>query len=110
MNVARLSERIVIQENTATVDRVGNHINTWADYISCHAKKSAEAPKEDTEAGVVWDDSNIDFTIRWCEKTSSVTSTGFRVLFRSSIYEISGVDHMNFKRKAVKLHCRRVER
>ena len=110
MNVARLSERIVIQENTATVDRVGNHINTWADYFSCHATISAEAPKEDTEAGVVWDDSKIDFTIRWCEKTSSVTSTGFRVLFRSSIYEISGGDHMNFKRKAVKLHCRRVER
>lgn len=110
MNVARLSERIVIQENTATVDRVGNHINTWVDYFSCHATISAEAPKEDTEAGVVWDDSKIDFTIRWCEKTSSVTSTSFRVLFRSSIYEISGVDHMNFKRKAVKLHCRRVER
>lgn len=34
MNVARLSERIVIQENTATVDRVGNHINTWVDYFA----------------------------------------------------------------------------
>lgn len=110
MNIARLNERVVIQENTVNVDRVGNHINTWTDYFSCHATVSAESPKENTEAGVVWDDSKIDFTLRWCDKTAAITSTGFRLLFRVSVYEIIGVDHMNFKRKAVKLHCRRVER
>ena len=78
--------------------------------LSCHATVSAESPKENTEAGVVWDDSKIDFTLRWCDKTAAITSTGFRLLFRASVYEIIGVDHMNFKRKAVKLHCRRVER
>lgn len=110
MNIAKLNERVVIQENTVNVDRVGNHINTWTDYFSCHATVSAESPKENTEAGVVWDDSKIDFTLRWCDKTAAITSTGFRLLFRASVYEIIGVDHMNFKRKAVKLHCRRVER
>ena len=65
MNIARLNERVVIQENTVNVDRVGNHINTWTDYFSCHATVSAESPKENTEAGVVWDDSKIDFTLRW---------------------------------------------
>ena len=50
MNIAKLNERVVIQENTVNVDRVGNHINSWTDYFSCHATVSAESPKENTEA------------------------------------------------------------
>ena len=79
-------------------------------YYSCSATVSSESPKEETDAGLIVDDSKIDFTIRFCQKAAAVTSTGYRVLFRDVPYDILGVDHMNYKRKAVKLLCQKASR
>lgn len=50
------------------------------------------------------------FTIRYCEKASVITNAGFRVLFAGQIYDILTVDHQNYKRKSVKLRCRKARR
>ena len=107
MNIALMNVRIEIQRNTVSTDRYGNHKTVWEPYLSCYATVSGETPSEETEAGLVIDDSRVDFTIRWCEAASAVTSTGFRVLFRDEIYNILGMNHMNRKNRAVKLLCRR---
>ncbi len=107
MNIALMNVRIMIQKNTVNTDRYGNHKNAWEPYLSCYATVSGETPSEETEAGLVIDDSRVDFTIRWCEAVATVTSTGFRVLFRDEVYNILGVNHTNCKNKAVKLLCRR---
>lgn len=52
----------------------------------------------------------IDFTIRWCRQSAAITSTSYRVQFQDELYDILSVDHMNFKRKGIKLHCRKVRR
>ena len=51
------------------------------------------------------DDSNIDFTIRWCKKAAEIDSTHFRVEFNGELYNIAAVDHMNYRRKSIKLSC-----
>ena len=110
MNIALLNVRIEIQKNVVGTDRYGNHKNTWEPYLFCYATVSGEAPQEDTEAGLTIDDSRVDFTIRWFAASSIITSTGYRVLFRDEVYDIIGVSHMNFKRKNVKLLCRKESR
>ena len=95
---------------SAIVKKYRNHKNEWAPYYGCSATVSSESPKEETDAGLIIDDSKIDFTIRFCQKAAAVTSTGYRVLFRDVPYDILGVDHMNYKRKAVKLLCQKASR
>ncbi len=110
MKIALLNALIEIEKNTVSADRYGNHKNTWEPYLSCYATVSGETPKQETETGLVVDDSRADFTIRFCNASSEITSVNYRVKFRDEIYDILGVNHMNFKNKSVKLLCRKVRR
>ncbi len=110
MDVALLNVRITVQKNELTVDEIGNHKNTWTDYYSCYATVSNESPSEDTSAGVVIDNSKMDFTIRWCRLAAEIDAEHFRIVYAGEIYNILGIDHMNFKKKAIKLKCQKVRR
>lgn len=110
MNIELLNVRIYIQKNEVISDAIGNRKNAWKDYYTCYATVSAEAGKESTDAGLVVDDSKIDFTIRYCKKVAILTSTGYRIQFGNELYDILAVDHMNFKRKCIKLSCQKVRR
>lgn len=107
MNIALLNVRIIFQKNTVTVDNIGNHKNEWTDYYSCYATVSNETPTESTAAGTVTDNSKIDFTVRWCKTVSGITSDRYRVIFGGGIYDIIGIDHMNFKNKMLKIKCQK---
>lgn len=108
MKISLLNAKITIEKSKADVDSVGNHKNVWNKYFSCFATVSSESPSEITSAGVVVDNSSIDFTVRWCSKIAAVNSTEYRVIYTDDIYSITGIDHMNFKHKSVKLKCKRV--
>lgn len=110
MKIELLNIRISIMKNAVVTDDIGNHKNEWVKYYDCYATVSGEAGKESTDAGLIVDASKIDFTIRWCRKAAEITSTGFRVKFNQELYDILAVDHMNFKRKCVKLSCQKVRR
>lgn len=110
MNVALLNVRITVQKNEVVVDNIGNHKNTWADWYSCYATVSSESPNEDTDAGMIVDNSKMDFTIRWCRNAVEITSDKYRVVYDGSAYNILGIDHMNFKKKSIKLKCQKVRR
>lgn len=110
MKIELLNVRIFISKNDVVVDAIGNHKNTWSDYYTCYATVSSEAGKEQTDAGLIVDNSKIDFTIRWCEKAAGITSTGFRVSFNGELYDIIAVDHRNYKRKSIKLCCQKTRR
>ena len=105
-----LTIRIFISKNTVVTDAIGNHRNEWKPFYTCYATVSGEAGKEQTDAGMVVDDSNIDFTIRWCKKAAEIDSTHFRVEFNGELYNIAAVDHMNYRRKSIKLSCEKVRR
>ena len=110
MNIALLNTRITIQQQTTTADAIGNHINTWQDYYTCAATVSGEVNSEAEEAATTVDNTDANFTIRYCALVSGITNTGFRVIFEGQIYDILSVDHQNYKRKSVKLRCRKARR
>lgn len=110
MKVVLLNRLITVQKHTTVTDAVGNHLNTWKTFYICHATVSGETDMETEEAGTTVDDTKADFTLRWCAASSVITSTEYRVVMDGQIYDILSVDHMNFKHKSVKLHCRKARR
>ena len=110
MNVALLNVRITIQKNETVVDSIGNHKTVWTDYYSCYATVSGEGGSEKSVAGLIVDDSDISFTVRFCNKLKNIESTKYRVTFNDELYSIASIDRMNFKKKCMKLKCLKVRR
>ena len=102
--------KITVQKSAVTVDEIGNHKAEWQNFYTCFATAGNESPSEDTAAGTVVDNSKINFTVRWCSVVSEIDSTKYRVKYNDEIYDILGIDHMNFKKKSVKLKCQKARR
>ena len=110
MDIGLLNTRITIQKNTVVSDSIGNRTNQWSDYYSCFATVGGEGGNETAVAGQKVDDSDISFSIRYCLKASVVNNTEYRVVFQGEIYNILFVDHMNYKKKSMKLKCQKARR
>lgn len=110
MDIVLLNVRITFQKNTVTVDAIGNHKNVWEDFYSCHATVSGEGGSEKAVAGLIVEDSDVSFTARYCKKAAAVTADGFRVVFDGGLYNIVAIDHMNYKKKALKFKCEKARR
>lgn len=110
MNIELLNIRIFITKNEVVTDAIGNHKNVWKEYYTCYATVSAEAGKEETSAGLVVDNSKVDFTIRWCRKAAQIEADKFRVEFNGELYNILAVNHMNYRKKCIKLSCEKARR
>lgn len=114
MKISLMNIKILFQKNTISSDAIGNRISEWADCYSCHATASGENTGakgiEDEAAGMTVAHPGIDFTVRWCKALSGITTDGYRIIFDGDIYNIIGIDHMNFKKKSIKFRCHREER
>lgn len=110
MDIALLNTRIMIQKNKIAIDVIGNHTNTWTDYYSCYATISGESGKETAVVGLTVGESNLNFTIRYCKKVEEVTTVDYRILFNGEVYNILSMDHMNYKKMALKFKCQKVSR
>ena len=110
MDIALLNTRIQIQKNGVAVDAIGNHTNTWEDYFSCAATVGNESGAETDTAGQTVESANCAFTVRWCSETAAVTPTGYRIVWNGELYNITYIDHMNNKRKSLKIWCKKVRR
>lgn len=110
MDIALLNVRITFQKNTVMVDAIGNHKNVWEDFYSCHATVSGEGGSEKAVAGLIVEDSDLSFTARYCKKAAEVTADGFRVVFDGGLYNIVAIDHLNYKKKALKFKCEKARR
>lgn len=111
MDIARLNVRIEVQRRENASDAIGNRKSEWRTAHSCRATVSAEGGRQEAQGGVAAADvSEIAFTIRWCRAVEEIDNTGWRVVFRGRAYDITGVDHMGFRRECVKLLCRRGDR
>ena len=105
MDIALLNVKITVQKNETVVDAIGNHKNTWTDYHTCFATVSGEGGSEKSVAGLIVDDSDISFTVRWCGKLTDLDVRKHRIIFEGITYNLVSVDHMNFKKKCLKLKC-----
>ena len=113
MEIAALNEKITIQKQTTTVDSVGNHINTWTDYFTCYATVGGEESSVSGEteiAGQTIEDGKTSFTVRWCSELEDISATGYRIVFRSQLYDITGINHQNYKKHSLKLMCQKCRR
>ena len=110
MDVAALNVRVTFQVNETVTDKYGNHKNTWTDYYSCYATISGENGKEQAVVGETVENTDMNITVRYCTETAAITSTKYRVMFADEIYDILAVDHLNYKKNALKFRCRKVRR
>ena len=113
MDIAAMNVRITFQKQEVVVDEIGNRSNEWTDYYSCFATISNSSGKTDTEsegAGTTLDELDIGFTVRFCQKTFAVNSTGYRIIWNGDTYNIVKVDYLNMKKRGLKFRCRKVER
>ena len=113
MDIAAMNVRITFQKQEVVVDEIGNRTNEWTDYYSCFATISNSSGKTDTEsegAGTTLDELDIGFTVRFCQKTFAVNSTGYRIIWNGDTYNIVKVDYLNMKKRGLKFRCRKVER
>ena len=110
MDIALLNVWITFQENQTVVDEYGNHRNEWIDYYSCHATVSGESGSEKYVAANTLYDSDIAFTVRYCQKLKAADPTKLRVVFKDELYNITFIDHMNYKNRSLKFRCKKVMR
>lgn len=110
METALLNVRITFQKNEVVADGIGNHKNQWADYYSCYATVSGESGSEKNVAANTLYNSDLAFTVRYCKALKDADSTKFRVVFNGEPYNITFIDHMNYKNKCLKFRCRKVRR
>ena len=110
MEIALLNVKVTFQKNSVAADDIGNRRNVWEDYYACQATISGESGQEKSAAGFTAAESDIAFTIRFCKRAAEVTADGFRILFHGEIYNIVAVDHMNYKKKALKFRCEKARR
>ena len=110
MKIAYLRERVIFEKCEAVTDDAGNHINTWTAIFSCAADIGSEGGSETEDAAHTEDRSDITVTVRWCSEIADIDPTAFRVIFKGSIYDIISVDHANYRKKIIKLRCRKAER
>ena len=61
-------------------------------------------------AGQIVENADIAFTVRFCKAVNAVTATGYRILFQGELYNILAIDHLGFKRNALKFKCEKVRR
>ncbi len=110
MDAVLLNVKIVFQKNEVVVDAIGNHTPKWVDFYGCHATVSGEGGSEKAVAGLIVEDSDLSFTVRYCKKAAKVTTDGYRVKFGAALYNIVSIDHMNYKKKSLKFKCEKVRR
>jgi len=110
MEVALLNVRITFQKNEVVTDAIGNHKNRWTDYYSCYATVSGESGSEKSVAANTLYESDLAFTVRYCKMLACADSTKLRILFNGELYDITFIDHMNYKKKCLKFRCRKVRR
>ena len=110
MDIAALNVRIMFQKSSTVADAIGNRKSIWTDYYGCYASVSGEDGSESETAGVTVDNAEIAFSVRFCKAVSAVTTTGYRIIFQDELYDIVSINHLNFKKKALKFRCRKARR
>lgn len=110
MNIAAMRVRVTFQKNAVTVDKYSNHKNEWTDYYSCYTTISGENGQEQAIVGETVENTDMNVTVRYCSETVAIISTKFRIVFEGELYDILGIDHLSFKKHAIKFKCRKVRR
>ena len=107
MDIAFLNSRVRFQKRTVTSDDIGNQLENWQDVYSCMATISGEGEGETYAAASEEDRTDMAVTVRWCKETAAVSMTDYRIIFQDEAYDIHRIDHLRYKKRAIKFFCRK---
>ena len=107
MKIAEMNERIVIQKSRMETDTIGNHTLKWFDYYYCWARVDNVSGKEFWEAAQHNAQDSLYFTIRYFSPVHDLDTTHYRVKFRGQIYNITFINHSQYKNKMLRLMAER---
>ena len=107
MEIANMNERITIQKRSMVADRIGNHTLEWFDYYCCCACVANVSGKEFWEAAQHNAQDSLYFTIRQFSPVRDLDTTHYRVKFHGEIYNITFIDHSQYKNKMLRLMAER---
>lgn len=110
MKIGELKERITLQKSHTIVDKNGNHVVVWKDTYSCFAYANNLSGTEYWAAAQVSAQADLYFLIRYCEEVKNLNSDQFRIVYRNKIYNITFVDHVQYKNQIVKVRASLVKR
>lgn len=110
MEIANMNERITIQKSSMVADHIGNHTLKWFDYYCCWARVDNVSGKEFWEAAQHNARDSLYFTIRYFSPVHDLDTTHYRVKFRGQIYNITFIDHSQYKNKMLRLMAERADR
>ena len=100
MEIGTLNQRITILEHRTVIDEIGNHTAVWDEAFSCWAKVTVKTATETTDAGITREGQKLEFLVRQSPASLNINSTNFRILFRNSVYNVTGItplyDHNNY--------------
>lgn len=105
MDIALLNQRVTFQLRRIEADGIGNQIENWSDHYSCAATISGEGGQEALAAGAERDKPSLNVTVRWCSQIADANSTDYRLLFGGEAYDIEKIDHLSYKKRAIKFYC-----
>lgn len=105
MDIAAMNKKVDFLRLEPTTDKYGNHRNIWQKVFTMSATISGENGTETSEAGSTVPKTSFSITVRYCENTAQVTSDGFRIQLDGAQYNILSVDHLNYKKHALKFLC-----
>ena len=107
MKIAEMNERIVIQKSRMETDTIGNHTLKWFDYYYCWARVDNVSGKEFWEAAQHNAQDSLYFTIRQFSPVRDLDTPHYRVKFHGEIYNITFIDHSQYKNKMLRLMAER---
>lgn len=105
MDIAAMNKKVEFLRLTVDTDRYGNHRNIWEPEFTMSATVSGESGNEVNEAGVTVPKESFAVTVRYCRQTSQVTTDGYRIRLDGIQYDIRSIDHLNYKKHALKFIC-----
>ena len=68
-----------------------NPFTKWEETFSLWAKVTVKTASETTDAGITKEVQKLEFLVRQSPASLNINSTNFRILFRNSIYNVTGI-------------------
>lgn len=112
MNANDLRHRITFQKLTSIINDNGYPEDVWTDVATVWASKNNLSGREFWGAKVVQSENTVEFGIRYASFVDEIDSRTYRILHGKKIveglevdrvYNITFVDHVDFKKVSVKI-------
>lgn len=107
MDIAAMNKKVDFLKLTVVTDRFGNHKNVWQKEFTMSATIGGESGTEANDVGQTIPKDSFFVTVRYCQKTAAVTTDGYRIQLDEVLYNISSIDHLNYKKHALKFICKK---